>query len=146
MASGLSVPLSADLEAGYGAAPEVVAETIRGAIAAGASGGNIEDYTGDRSAPLFDFELAVDRIRAARAAIDASGETFVLVARTDGLLVDPGGAFAECVRRGNAFREAGADCIFVPGAADRDTIGRLVSEIDARQISQAELNAIFERD
>jgi 2-methylisocitrate lyase-like PEP mutase family enzyme len=131
MAQAISVPLTADLEAGYGASPASVADTIQRAIEAGASGGNIEDYTGDRGAPLFDFSLAVERIRAARAAIDASGETFVLVARTDGLLVDPGGAFAECVRRANAFHEAGADCIFVPGAADRDTIGRLVREIDA---------------
>jgi|RhiMethySRZTD1v2_1073278.scaffolds.fasta_scaffold18069_7 2-methylisocitrate lyase-like PEP mutase family enzyme len=131
MASAIAVPLTADLEAGYGASPDKVAETIRKAIEAGASGGNIEDHSGNRQAPLYDFELAVDRIRAARAAIDASGEIFVLNARTDGLLVDPAHAFAECVRRANAFRAAGADCIFVPGAADRETIGRLVREIDA---------------
>jgi 2-methylisocitrate lyase-like PEP mutase family enzyme len=130
MAAAISVPLSADLEAGYGEAPEAVAETIALAIAAGAAGGNIEDYTGRGDRPLFDPGLAVDRIRAAREVVDRSGVPFVLVGRTDALLVDPGG-LAECVRRGNALREAGADCVFVPGAADADTIATLAREIDA---------------
>lgn len=130
MAAELRVPLSADLEAGYGASPDEVAETITRALDAGASGGNIEDFAGDKHRPLFDIELAVRRIRAAREAIDRRGVPFVLVGRTDSLLVDPG-SLDECVRRGNAFREAGADCIFVPGAVDPETIATLVREIDA---------------
>jgi 2-methylisocitrate lyase-like PEP mutase family enzyme len=130
MAAALSVPLSADLEAGYGSAPEAVAETIRRALDAGAAGGNIEDFSGDERAPLFDLELARDRIRAAREVIDRHGAPFVLVGRTDGFLVGAD-ALAESIRRGNALREAGADCIFVPGVSDAKVIERLVREIDA---------------
>ena len=130
IAAGVSVPVTADLEAGYGSAPTDVADTIRQALAAGAAGGNIEDFTGDKDKPLFDLALAVDRIRAARAAIDRQDRPFVLVGRTDSLQVDPG-AVQECIRRGKAYREAGADCIFVPGAADPTTIRALTSGIDA---------------
>ncbi|MDN3025836.1 isocitrate lyase/phosphoenolpyruvate mutase family protein [Streptomyces sp. S.PB5] len=128
IAGELTVPLSVDLEDGFGEAPETVADTVALTLAAGAAGGNIEDFTGDRARPLHDESLAVDRIRAARAAVDAAGEPFVLVGRTDGLLV--GATLDECVRRANAYLAAGADCAFVPGAADAGTIGTLVREID----------------
>lgn len=128
IADEVTVPLSADLEDGYGEAPEAVATTISMALAAGAAGGNIEDFTGDRKGPLYDPALAADRIRAARAAVDAGGEPFVLVGRTDVLLV--GGTLDECIRRANAYLAAGADCAFVPGAADAATIGTLVRELD----------------
>lgn len=121
------VPVSADLEEGYGPAPGTVAATVTLAVAAGAAGGNIEDFTGDRAAPLHDRQLAVQRIAAARAAADATGEPFVLVGRTDALLVgEPVGA---AVQRANAYLAAGADCAFVPGAADAATIGLLVREL-----------------
>lgn len=122
------VPVSADLEEGYGEAPETVAATISMTLAAGAAGGNIEDFTGERGRPLYDIELAADRIRAAREAVDKSGEPFVLVGRTDVLLV--GGDLGESVRRANAYLAAGADCAFIPGAADAETIGTLVRELD----------------
>jgi 2-methylisocitrate lyase-like PEP mutase family enzyme len=128
MARAVGPPLNADLEAGFGVAPETVAETIRRAIAAGAAGANIEDYSGDRAAPLYEIDLATERIRAARAAIDASGVAFVLTARTDAVLVEHPQAFAESVRRVRRFREAGADCLFVPGLGDAASIGRLVKE------------------
>ncbi|MGY4924736.1 isocitrate lyase/PEP mutase family protein [Streptomyces sp. 900105755] len=121
------VPVSADLEDGFGEAPGTVAETLSMTLAAGAAGGNIEDFTGDRSRPLYDPELAAERIRAAREAVDAAGEPFVLVGRTDVLLT--GGPLDEAVRRANAYLAAGADCAFVPGAADAGTIGTLVREI-----------------
>jgi 2-methylisocitrate lyase-like PEP mutase family enzyme len=98
------------------------------ALAAGAAGGNIEDFTGSRDRPLYDTQLAAERIRAAREAIDASGEPFVLVGRTDTLLV--GGSLAECVQRANEYLAAGAHCAFVPGASDATTIGTLVRELD----------------
>lgn len=125
---GIDVPLSVDLEDGFGEAPETVAATVSLTLGAGAAGGGIEDFTGDRSRPLYDEALAVDRIRAARAAVDTAGEPFVLVGRTDGLLV--GASLDECVRRANAYLAAGADCAFVPGAADAATIGTLVRELD----------------
>lgn len=119
------VPVSADLEDGFGATPECVAATISATLASGSCGGNIEDFTGDRAQPLYDFGLSVERIRAARAAADSP---FVLVGHTDVLLV--GGGLDEAVRRANAYLAAGADCAFVPGAADAATIGRLVRELD----------------
>jgi 2-methylisocitrate lyase-like PEP mutase family enzyme len=125
IASAVSVPVSADLENGYGDEPALVAETIALTVAAGAAGGNIEDFTGSRTKPLYDVSLAVERISAAREAAPAS---FVLVGRTDGLLV--GQPLDECVKRANAYLAAGADCAFVPGAADAATIGTLAREID----------------
>ncbi len=126
IAEAVTVPVSADLEEGYGEAPETVATTISMTVAAGAAGGNIEDFTGDPTRPLYDPELAADRIRAARAA--AADEPFVLVGRTDVLLT--GGSLDESIRRANAYLAAGADCAFVPGAADATTIGTLVRELD----------------
>jgi 2-methylisocitrate lyase-like PEP mutase family enzyme len=124
----VGVPVSADLEEGYGDEPETVAETISKAIAAGAAGGNIEDFTGNREKPLYDTQFAADRIRAARAAADAGGQPFVLVGRTDVLLV--GGSVAESIQRANEYLAAGAHCAFVPGASDAATIGTLVSDLD----------------
>ncbi|MFG2970736.1 isocitrate lyase/phosphoenolpyruvate mutase family protein [Streptomyces sp. NPDC048288] len=126
--AGVGIPVSADLEDGFGETPETVAETIALTLGAGAAGGNIEDFTGERSRPLYDPELSADRIRAARQVVDAAGEPFVLVGRTDVLLT--GGPLTEAVRRANAYLAAGADCAFVPGAADAETIGTLVKEID----------------
>ncbi len=124
----VAAPVSADLEEGFGETPQAVAATISAAIATGAAGGNIEDFTGDRGRPLFDETLAAHRIRAAREVIDASGVPFVLVGRTDALLV--GASLEECIRRANAYLAAGADCAFVPGASDAATIGTLVRELD----------------
>lgn len=126
IADEVAVPVSADLEEGYGPEPETVATTIQMALSAGAAGGNIEDFTGDRARPLYDIALGEDRIRAARAAI--GNEPFVLVGRADALLV--GGTLDDCIRRANAYLAAGADCAFVPGAADAKTIGTLVRELD----------------
>jgi len=128
IASEVRVPLSADLEDGYGESPEAVAQTTSLAIAAGAAGGNIEDFTGERARPLYDAKLATERIRAARSAIDAAGRPFVLNGRTDALLT--GAGLSEAVERANAYLAAGADCAFVPGAGDAETIGRLVRELD----------------
>ncbi len=135
IAERVSVPLSADLETGYGSTPDDVAETIRRAIAAGAVGANNEDGTIGGEAPLFEVELGAERIRAARQAADAAGMPFVVNARADCYLrlgeADAGEKFAETLRRADAYREAGADCIFVPGVADGRTIRQLAKEIDA---------------
>jgi 2-methylisocitrate lyase-like PEP mutase family enzyme len=118
------VPVNGDLEDGYGARPEDVAETIRLARDAGLAGGNIEDYD-ERS--LYDESLAVERIVAAR---EAAGRDFVLTARTDGQLVADPTPLADSIRRANLFREAGADCLYVPGVNDLGRIRTLVEEID----------------
>lgn len=134
IAEAVPVPVSADLEAGYGPRPEDVATTVREALAVGLAGCNIEDSgVGDdgRSA-LFDIGLACERIRAGAEAIRDTGRPFVLNARVDPYLVGFGSEsanFEEAVNRANAYLAAGADCVFVPGPMDAATIGRLVQDI-----------------
>jgi 2-methylisocitrate lyase-like PEP mutase family enzyme len=127
------LPVTADMEAGYGLRPEEVAETIGRTIAAGAVGANIEDGTGREDEALFEVTLAAARIKAARRAADASGIPFVINARTDGYLVADEATpeiLEETVQRANAYREAGADCLFVPGVTDREAIRLLVQRIN----------------
>lgn len=130
IAAAVALPVSADLQSGYGASDADVAQTIGAAIAAGVVGANIEDASGDPVRPLFPIERAVARVRAARRAADASGVPFVLTARTDVYLTGAEQPFAQAVERCNAYREAGADCLFVPGACEPQTITALVREID----------------
>src|SRR5262245_48951315 len=94
IAGSIDLPVNADLEAGYGTSAAEVAATVSAAIDCGAAGGNLEDYTGERSAPLLSVETACERIRAARAAIEQRGSPFVLVARTDAYLVGDSDPFA----------------------------------------------------
>lgn len=123
-----SVPVNADLEAGYGDSPEAVAETIVMAIEAGLAGGNIEDKIPNRP-ELYDEALAVERIAAARAAIDARGSAFVLTARSDAIAQSGKAGIADGIRRSNRYREAGADCLYLPGASDIETVSILAREI-----------------
>jgi 2-methylisocitrate lyase-like PEP mutase family enzyme len=118
------VPVNGDLEDGYGEQPEAVAETIQLAVEAGLAGGNIEDYDGRK---LYDEALSVERIAAAR---EGAGADFVLTARTDGQLLGSPTPLADSIRRVNLYRQAGADCLYVPGVNDLETIGMLVKEID----------------
>lgn len=130
IAASVDVPVSADLEAGYGIDPGLVAQTVGLAIHAGVVGCNIEDVSGKDSAPLLDAQLAADRIRAARQAADRSGLPFTLTARTDTFLTGHPRPLEEAILRANLYRQAGADCIFVPGIADRETIGALVGAVN----------------
>ncbi|MGU3646329.1 isocitrate lyase/phosphoenolpyruvate mutase family protein [Microbacterium sp. C23T] len=127
IAASVGVPVSADLEAGYGDTPEEVGRTVALAAELGVVGGNIEDAV---AGALFPVEEAAERLAAARAAAPAG--SFVLNARTDAYFIgtaeDP---FAETVERAQRYVEAGADCVFVPGVTDEDTIRRLVAEIPA---------------
>jgi 2-methylisocitrate lyase-like PEP mutase family enzyme len=128
----IDVPITADMEAGYGMTPNAVAETARRVIDAGAVGMNLEDRLEGKQ--LIDFSLAVERVAAARAAAHAAGVPLVLNARTDAFEAPELRSeqrLEEAVRRGNAFREAGADSVFVPFVGDRDTIERLVQSIRA---------------
>ena len=131
IASSASVPVTADMEAGYGTTPEAAAETARGVIAAGAMGLNLEDGTNDGR--LVDVGLQQDRIRAMREAGAAAGVPLVINARTDAFEVkdwSPTERLTAAVRRANAYRAAGADCLFVPHVSDAATIGRLAREIE----------------
>lgn len=125
--TAVDLPVNGDLEDGYGERPDAVADTIRLAIDAGLAGGNIEDHAGG---VLYDEELAAERIAAAREVVDASGIGFVLTARTDGMLLRPPAPLADSIRRANRYRQAGADCLYVPGVNDLESIATLVTEID----------------
>lgn len=125
----VSLPVNADLEAGYGDSPDEVTETIALAIEAGVAGGNIEDKIPEQP-DLYDEKLAVERIAAARAVIDDAGSDFVLTARTDPFLVLGQAGLADAIRRANLYREAGADCLYAPGASDPDTVKTLIREIN----------------
>ena len=111
------LPVSADLEKGFGAAPDVVAETIRLAAEAGLVGCTIEDTTGDPDRPLYDFPLAVERIAAAAEAARAVPFPFMLTARTHNLLY-AAPSLDETINRLQAFERAGADVLFAPGLPD----------------------------
>jgi 2-methylisocitrate lyase-like PEP mutase family enzyme len=127
------LPVSADIETGYGRTPAEVSATCRGVLEAGAIGVNLEDTTGDAAHPLVEIERQAEKIRAVRAMADAFGVPLVVNARTDVYWLGIGdGAtrVAETVRRANAYRAAGADCLFVPGLLDCPTIARLACEID----------------
>lgn len=132
IARAVTVPVTADVEAGYGNRPEDAAETARRVIAAGAVGLNLEDGTGDAVHPLIDLPLAVEKVRAVREAAGHSGVPLVINARTDVFLRKTGAPetrFDHALRRAIAFREAGADCVFLPGVADSATIARFVREL-----------------
>ncbi len=132
IAKALKIPVSADLEAGYGPTPKAVQQTVEAAIDAGAVGMNMEDATGDRVRPLFTPEVQAERIRAARGAAERLRVRLFINARTDVFLVEVGGEagrFDHVVRRALAYKEAGADGLFVPGVTDPALIGRLVKAV-----------------
>ncbi|MEM8687567.1 MAG: isocitrate lyase/phosphoenolpyruvate mutase family protein [Pseudomonadota bacterium] len=131
VADCVDLPVSGDLEDGYATEPEKVAETIRRAASLGMVGGGIEDFTGDDKKPLYDMQLAVERIRAARSAADEAGFPFTLTARCEIFYFDVENKYAEAVKRANLYREAGADCLFLPGGNTPEIIEGLVKEIDA---------------
>jgi 2-methylisocitrate lyase-like PEP mutase family enzyme len=130
--AAVSVPVTADVEAGYGDSPEDLHRTTEGVLDAGAVGMNLEDGTGRAEAPLADLALQLEKIRAVRDASRRRGVPIVLNARTDVYLdrVGPEASrFDETIRRAEAFRDAGADCVFIPGVTDPATIGALVRRL-----------------
>jgi 2-methylisocitrate lyase-like PEP mutase family enzyme len=133
IAARVGVPVTADMEAGYGRTPEAAAETARAVIAAGAVGMNLEDSPADEPGVLLDEALQADRIRAAREAGESAGVPLVVNARTDVFLRGIGAPetrLAHAVRRLNAYRAAGAGCLFAPGVYDDETIAALVRAVD----------------
>ena len=133
IAAAIRVPLTADAEAGYGSEPEDAARTAREVIEAGAVGMNLEDATGDAVHPLAELSVQLEKIRAVRQASEQAGVPLVLNARTDVYLLEvgePGRRYDETLRRLAAFRDAGADCVFVPGLCDPPSIGRLVADLN----------------
>lgn len=132
IAHAVAIPITADVEAGYGPSPEEVAETARDVLEAGAVGLNLEDAASDRG--LFDIAQQAERIRAATEAAKACGVPLVVNARTDVFWQgggEPGAAYDEALRRLTAYRDAGASCLFAPGLRDMNTIARLAREVGA---------------
>ncbi len=134
IARSVRVPVTADLEAGYGATVKDMVETAKAMIAAGAIGMNLEDVTGGDESSHVGLPLQVEKIRAIRETASSAGVPLVLNARTDIYLMPIGEAatrFERTVERLRAYRQAGADCVFAPGVSDRDTITELVKAIGA---------------
>lgn len=132
VARAVKVAVSADVEAGYGPRPEDAARTAREVIEAGAVGMNLEDATEDAAHPLAELPLQLEKIHAVREAALKTGVLLVLNARTDVYLLKVGDAekrYDEAVRRLVAFRDAGADCVFLPGVTDAPTIERMVRDV-----------------
>lgn len=129
IAAAVKVPVTADVEAGYGDRPEDAAQTAREVAEAGAVGMNLEDATGDPRKPLLDLALQVERVKAVQ---EAARKLVVLNARTDVYLLQletPETRYDAALRRLAAYRDAGADCVFVPGLQDAETIKRLVKDL-----------------
>lgn len=129
--AAVEVPVSADIESGYGAEPEDVASTVTGAIAAGAVGAHLEDADPATPGAMFDVDRASERVEAARQAADRAGTAFTLNARIDSYLIRHPDPLADVALRADRYLRAGADCIFVPGASDAETIAELVRSVDA---------------
>jgi 2-methylisocitrate lyase-like PEP mutase family enzyme len=128
ISDGVEVPVNADFEGGFATAPDAVAANVAAATATGIAGLSIEDSTGDVSSPLFDFTLAVERIRAARRAIDNSGTGVLLTARSEGFIVGRPD-LNETIRRLTAFAEAGAECLYAPGLRSKADIVAVVEAV-----------------
>jgi 2-methylisocitrate lyase-like PEP mutase family enzyme len=134
IARAVRIPVTADLEAGYGTTSKDMAETVKAAIEAGAIGMNLEDVTGDDESSQVALPLQVEKIRAIREMAKSIGVPFVLNARTDVYLMPIGPEatrFERTVERLRAYRDAGADCLFAPGIYDRETIAKLVKAVKA---------------
>jgi 2-methylisocitrate lyase-like PEP mutase family enzyme len=134
IAGGVEVPVNADFEGGFAVEPANVAVNVAAAATTGVAGLSIEDSTGDESRPLFDFELAVERIRAARQAIDDSGTGIVLTGRSEGFIVGRPD-LAETIRRLRAYAEAGADCLYAPGIRTGAEIAAVVEAVAPKPIN-----------
>jgi 2-methylisocitrate lyase-like PEP mutase family enzyme len=128
------LPVNADFEGGYADAPEGVAESVRLGVETGVAGLSIEDSTGDPAKPLYDFDLAVARVRAARAAIDKAGSKVVLTARSEGFICGRPD-LDETIRRLKAFAELGADCLYPPGIRTREQITAVVKAVAPKPVN-----------
>jgi 2-methylisocitrate lyase-like PEP mutase family enzyme len=129
------LPVNADFQAGYSDTPDGVAESVRLCVETGVAGFSIEDATGDPRNPLYEMSLAVERIEAARAAIDASGSGVLLTGRAECHLVGHPEPLQESIRRLRAYAEAGADVLYAPGPHERDAIRAIVEAVAPKPVN-----------
>ena len=134
MVAATDLPVNADFESGFATDAAGVEESVRLAVETGVAGLSIEDSTGDAAKPLYDLGIAVERIRAARKAIDKAGGDTLLVGRAECFLV--GRPYLdETIDRLNAYAHAGADCLYAPGIATRDQIAAVVAAVAPKPVN-----------
>jgi 2-methylisocitrate lyase-like PEP mutase family enzyme len=129
------LPVNADFQTGYADEPEGVAANVMLCIATGVAGLSIEDAKSDSAAPLYEFNLAVDRIKAARAAIDESGVPVVLTGRCEAWLVGQPNPARVAIERLVAYADAGADCLYAPGVRDPEEIAAIVKAVSPKPVN-----------
>jgi 2-methylisocitrate lyase-like PEP mutase family enzyme len=134
LSEAADIPMNADFEGGFADAPEGVAESVRLCAETGVSGLSIEDFTGDWDNPLYDFDLAVARIAAARAAIDKAGGDVLLTGRSEGF-IRRRPDLDETIRRLKAYSAAGADCLYAPGISTREQISAVVKAVAPKPVN-----------
>jgi methylisocitrate lyase len=134
VARAVEVPVNADFEGGFATEPDQVGRNVAAAATTGVAGLSIEDSTGDATNPLFDFGLSVERIRAARSALDESGTDIVLTARSEGFIVGRPD-LVETIRRLTAYADAGADCLYAPGIRTQPEIAAVVSAVAPKPVN-----------
>jgi 2-methylisocitrate lyase-like PEP mutase family enzyme len=128
------IPVNADFEGGYADDPDEVAANVRLCVETGVAGLSIEDFTGNDADPLYDFDLAVKRVRAARDAIDKAGGDVIFTARTEGFIKNRPD-LDETIRRLKAFADAGADCLYSPGIKTREQITATIKAVAPKPIN-----------
>jgi 2-methylisocitrate lyase-like PEP mutase family enzyme len=143
IAEAADVPVNADFESGHASDPAGVAESVRLCLETGVAGLSIEDTSGDPAAPLRDLPAAVERLRAARAAIDASGTGVVLTGRAECHLVGHPDPLRESLRRLVAYAEAGADCLYAPGLRTRQDVAEVVRAVAPKPVNVLVAAPIF---
>ncbi len=134
VASAVDVPVNGDFEGGFAAEPDGVGANVATALGTGIAGLSIEDSTGDPARPLYDFPLAVERILAARRAIDADGAGVLLTGRSEGFIAGRPD-IDETIRRLCAYAEAGADCLYAPGVRTREDIAAVVAAVAPKPVN-----------
>jgi len=137
----VAIPVNADFRGGYAVEPEDVNANVASAVATGIAGLSIEDSTGDEADPLFGFELAVDRVRAAREAIDDSGSGVILTGRSEGFVCGRPD-IDETIRRLRAYADAGADCLYAPRIDSLDHVVAIVRAVSPKPVNLL-INAPF---
>jgi len=134
IAASVGVPVNGDFESGFAVQPDDVAVHVRAAALTGVAGLSIEDSTDDAANPLFDYGLAVERIRAARQALDETGKGLLLTGRSEGFIAGRPN-LAETIRRLTAYAEAGADCLYAPGLKSHDDIAAVVNALSPKPVN-----------
>jgi 2-methylisocitrate lyase-like PEP mutase family enzyme len=135
LVNATDLPVNADFGRGFADEPRHVAQNVKACLQTGVAGLSIEDATGNQSQPLYEISLAVDRIKAARAAIDESATDVLLTARAECYLTRHPQPFAESIRRLKAYAAAGADVLFAPGVSTRDEMQAIVSAVAPKPVN-----------